>query len=155
MIAILTISSGVVAASAVSGVPKLFPAETEWASASDWGTGADESPTFTPDGKTVYFAHEDAEKRAIMVSHLRNGAWSAPKPATFSGTWRDFAPAIAPDGSYLVFDSNRPTVAGGKSLEGYFGGQVRPGKGGDLWRVDKALATGRVARVTLPCHDDL
>lgn len=54
VIAILTISSGVVAASAVSGVPKLFPAETEWASASNWGTGAGMSVRYRDAWESAY-----------------------------------------------------------------------------------------------------
>ncbi|GAB3790744.1 hypothetical protein GCM10028797_28070 [Dyella agri] len=48
----------------------------------------------------------------------------------------DFEPTMAPDGSYLIFISNRPTVPGGKPLDGYWGGKSRPGRGGNLWRVD-------------------
>jgi hypothetical protein len=35
-----------------------------------------------------------------------------------------------------VFVSNRPQSEGGKPLDGFFGGQVRPGAGGAIWRVD-------------------
>jgi Tol biopolymer transport system component len=134
---ILIISTGLAAASDVSTAPKLFPAETKWTSASDWGSGTDASPAFTRDGKTVYFTHSDGKKRTIMVSHLQHGAWSVPKPAPFSGTWRDLEPAMAPDGSYLVFVSNRPSVDGGAVLDGHYGGSPRPGVGGNLWRVDR------------------
>ena len=44
-------------------------------------------------------------------------------------------PAMAPDGSYLVFASNRPAHAGGSALDGYFNNKPRPGRGGNLWRV--------------------
>jgi hypothetical protein len=44
---------------------------------------------------------------------------------------------MAPDGSYLVFVSNRPATTGSAPLDGYFGGQVQPGKGGNIWRVDR------------------
>jgi Tol biopolymer transport system component len=95
------------------------------------------APAFTPDGKSVYFTHVDGEKCTIMMSHLHRGGWSDPEVAPFSGQWRDIEPAMAPDGSYLIFISNRPAEEGGKALDGFFGGAVHPGKGGNLWRVDR------------------
>jgi Tol biopolymer transport system component len=117
--------------------PNLFPENFAGLPVSDWGTGTDASPTFTPGGKTVYFTHAEGEKRTIMVSHFRHGAWSKAQIAPFSGTWRDIEPAMAPDGSYLVFISNRPKAERGPVLDGFFGGEIRPGKGGNLWRVDR------------------
>lgn len=118
------------------GTPTLFAGGIKWGSLPGWGPGPDASPAFTPNGKTVYFTHPEGEKRTIMVSHLSKGVWSDPKIAKFSGTWRDIEPAMAPDGSYIIFVSNRPITEGGPVLDGYFGGAVRPGKGGNLWRVD-------------------
>jgi Tol biopolymer transport system component len=84
----------------------------------------------------VYFTHGLGDRRQIMVSSLRGRSWTAPVVAPFSGEWMDIEPAMAPDGSYLVFVSNRPATPGGKPLDGTFGGQVHPGRGGNLWRVD-------------------
>lgn len=111
-------------------VPKVFSGET------DWGTGSNQSPTFTPDGKTVFFTHWHDHNGEIMVSHLRGGKWSKPETAPFSGHWRDIEPAMAPDGSYLVFASNRPAVEGGQPIDGFFQGKTQPGAGGNLWRVN-------------------
>ncbi len=119
------------AARAALGTPELFAPEA------GWPAGSDASPAFTPDGRTVFFTHAVGASRAIMVSHLRDGAWSKPETASFSGTWRDIEPAMAPDGTYLVFVSNRPATPGGKPLDGFFGGAPRPGAGGNLWRVDR------------------
>jgi len=113
------------------------PAPTLFAPEATWPAGNDASPAFTPDGKTVFFTHSDGDKRAIMMATKRHGAWSPPVVAPFSGTWRDIEPAMAPDGSYLVFISNRPAQAGGAALAGFFGGQLRPGAGGNIWRVDR------------------
>jgi hypothetical protein len=44
---------------------------------------------------------------------------------------------MAPDGTYLVFSSNRPAIEGGKAIDGFFGGKPQPGKGGNLWRVNR------------------
>ena len=111
--------------------PRLFAPEARWPA------GTDASPAFTPDGRTVVFTHSSGAGRTIIISHLRKGAWSKPEPAPFSGTWRDIEPAMAPDGSYLVFISNRPATAGGEALTGFWGGQSRPGAGGNIWRVDR------------------
>jgi len=118
------------AAKAVSA-PVLFQPE------SIWPEGDDSAPAFTPDGKTVFFTHRDGANITIMMATLRNGVWSEPRVAPFSGQWRDIEPAMAPDGSYLVFISNRPAAAGGAPLDGFFGGQLQPRKGGNIWRVDR------------------
>jgi hypothetical protein len=44
---------------------------------------------------------------------------------------------MAPDGSFLVFASNRPADERGKPLDGNFNGKIFPGGGGNLWRVDR------------------
>ena len=73
----------------------------------------------------------------IMISTLENGSWSTPRIAPFSGQWSDLEPAMAPDGSFLVFASNRPAEGQGKPLDGNFNGKTFPGNGGNLWRVDR------------------
>jgi Tol biopolymer transport system component len=82
--------------------------------------------TFSPDGATVFFDQQAGWNGFIMESHRVGGGWSAPRIAPFSGQWLDHDPAMAPDGSFLVFTSNRPDVAGGPAL-----------RGGHLWRVDR------------------
>lgn len=44
---------------------------------------------------------------------------------------------MAPDGSYLIFASNRPVDGSGKVLDGSWSGHAHPGRGGNLWRVDR------------------
>ena len=98
----------------------------------------DAAPAFSPDGKTVYFHRSGPSVRGtILVSHQRNGQWSAPDIASFSGRWSDIEPAMAPDGSYLIFASNRPVTPGGQPLNGTWNSQHYPGGGGNLWRVDR------------------
>lgn len=82
--------------------------------------------TFMPDGNTVFFDREGVKSSTIMTSHRIAGHWSQPTIAPFSGRWVDHDPVVAPDGSYMIFTSNRPAVAGGEPLHG-----------GQLWRVDR------------------
>jgi Tol biopolymer transport system component len=97
----------------------------------------DSAPAFTPDGKTVYFGRGNNAADFILVSHLALAKWSEPLIAPFSGRWLDMEPAMAPDGTYLIFVSNRPITAGGRSLDGAIGDKLQPGKGANLWRVNR------------------
>lgn len=56
---------------------------------------------------------------------------------------------MAPDGSYLIFVSNRPVVPGAAPLNGMINGVAQPGKGANLWRVDRTRA-GWSAPIRLP-----
>ncbi len=69
--------------------------------------------TFTPDGKTCYFGKRtpstiNSSVMVICYSEFKNGHWSEPAIAPFSGHYLDFGPSISPDGSKLFFVSNRP-----------------------------------------------
>lgn len=83
------------------------------------------APSFTPDGKTVYFSSGSATE--IYFSKLVNGKWSKPKMAAFSGSWKDMDPFISPDGNRLFFSSYRP-------LDG--APQNKPQKNAHIWYVD-------------------
>ena len=101
------------------------------------GPASDDAPVFTPDGRTVFFFRSNHQDYNIMVSHQVGGQWSPPRIASFSGHWRDLEPAMAPDGSYLIFASSRPIHGGNTRPDGHWGGKVFPGRGGNLWRVDR------------------
>jgi Tol biopolymer transport system component len=101
------------------------------------GAADDLAPTFTPDGKTVYFTRGNPSASMIVMSESAGGTWSQPVIAPFSGAWSDLEPAMAPDGSFMVFASNRPSAAGGPALEGHYQGKTIVGGGGNLWRVDR------------------
>ncbi len=112
-------------------VPTMFSAEVQW------GPQNDASPAFTPDGNTVVFTRRAGTSRQLMISHKQGDTWSQPVVAPFSNVGNSIAPAMAPDGSYLIFVSNRPAVAGGALLDGFYAGKPQPGRGGNLWRVDR------------------
>jgi Tol biopolymer transport system component len=86
----------------------------------------DGAPVFTPDGNTLYFTRSGptGQPSVIMESQRKAGHWSAPAIASFSGQWYDSSPAIANDGSYIIFQSTRPSGASAM-------------KASHLWRVER------------------
>lgn len=69
--------------------------------------------TFTPDGRTAYFAAGDGffpvtRQATIYLSHRRGPEWSPPEVAPFSGVYSDMDPFVSPDGQRLYFSSIRP-----------------------------------------------
>jgi hypothetical protein len=105
--------------------------------AGPWTLAHDASPAFSPDGNTVVFARGSGATRRLFTAHRHDGVWSPAQRVAFSDRWMDLEPAMAPDGRYLVFISNRPANGTGKALDGDWGGQAWPGRGGNLWRVDR------------------
>ena len=90
-------------------------------------TSADEyNPTFTPDGKTVYFTRRIDRKgnEMIMFSRLENGKWTPPQTAEFSGKFYDKEPMLSPDGKRIFFASTRPN---GRDEKANF----------DIWMAEK------------------
>ena len=114
------------------------------------GPASEDSAAFSADGDTVYFDLVHWPNAAIMVSRRIGGVWSTPRIASFSGQWLDHDPAMAPDGSFLVFSSNRPDADGGEPLDAVLAsGKRMKGSGGHLWRVDR-MGNGWGRPVRLP-----
>lgn len=65
------------------------------------------TPTFMPDGNTVYLA----DNGVICFSKKVRGNWTKPRPISFTGQNKDWDPTLTPDGTRLLFVSNRPYVA--------------------------------------------
>ncbi len=66
--------------------------------------------SLSPDGKTIYFDRSVPPHYfyTIWESHLVGNQWSPPQILPFSGEYRDSDPALSPDGSKLLFVSDRP-----------------------------------------------
>ncbi|NBD12345.1 MULTISPECIES: PD40 domain-containing protein [Corallococcus] len=66
--------------------------------------------TFSADGQTAYYHVDTAEPptQIIYVSHRVNGHFTPGVVASFSGTYADSDPFLAPDGRSLYFSSARP-----------------------------------------------
>lgn len=77
--------------------------------------GLHSSPAFSPDGREAYWNLMIAPRAAgyssgrLLVSRLRDGRWTYPEIAPFTGEGRDGdVPCFSPDGKRLYFMSRRP-----------------------------------------------
>jgi WD40-like Beta Propeller Repeat len=100
------------------------------------GPANDGSPAFMPDGKTIFFTRSTSGWGVIVESHWVDGKWSRPAVAPFSGEWPDSSPDVAPDGSYVVFQSTRPKEPLTEANKPKPGEPVA-GVVSNLWRVDR------------------
>jgi hypothetical protein len=98
---------------------------------------SDDTLAFTPDRNTVLFDRSEGSRKTIMISRKVNGAWSVPQVASFSGRWFDQDPVVAPDGSYMLFDSDRPVTSGGTPLVQSYFNRGRPAPGANIWKVER------------------
>lgn len=75
--------------------------------------------TFTPEIDEFYFTRRSGEKHfgtnTIVYSKMKNGKWTEPDIAPFSGRYFDFEPHISPDGEKLYFGTRRPFKEGEQS----------------------------------------
>ena len=76
--------------------------------------------TFSPDGSRMLWGSTNREGGPggwdIWESVRKDGAWGRPRPAPFDSPQNDFDPFFAPDGSGVLFFSNRPGGLGGDDL---------------------------------------
>jgi len=85
--------------------------------------------SYSPDGDAAYWAAwngawggDATSTRTIYFSELRDGRWTEPAVAPFSGSFDDDDPFVSPDGRWLYFVSVRPASDGGANSDG------------DIWR---------------------
>jgi Tol biopolymer transport system component len=71
---------------------------------------ANRDMAISPDGNDLFYTIQwyFGIYSVILHSQKKNGQWSAPDTAWFSGRYNDMEPAFSPDGNRLFFSSNRP-----------------------------------------------
>ena len=73
---------------------------------------------FTPDGKELFYSTKDSTcPLTIMHVKQKNGVWTRPRVASFSGKYYDCASSVSPDGRFLFFVSMRPLKPGEPPFE--------------------------------------
>jgi Tol biopolymer transport system component len=125
-----------------AAIETALPAPTIFAPGVISGPGNDGTPTFSPDGRTLYFYRygTSPDSAVILASHHTVAGWSKPVVAPFSGPASDRQPALSPDGRTLVYASRHLLPAGP-------GEPPRPVT--HLWRVIRT-ASGWSAPERLP-----
>jgi hypothetical protein len=85
----------------------------------------------SPAGDEMFFTIQQPRFALSTILHLvkKDGQWSKPEVAPFSGRWRDLEAAFSPDGQYIYFSSDRPVTGTAK-------------KDFDIWRI-KRLPDGQ------------
>jgi hypothetical protein len=86
---------------------------------------------FSPDGTEIYWSiwpkpRSKKIPQVIKFTKIKNGKWSEPQVAPFSGKYMDGGPCFFPDGKKLFFSSKRPLKKNGK-----------PNEDTDFWYVNR------------------
>ena len=116
-----------------AGWDELFPASdaTPKVLAPDiLSTGDDEShASVFPDGRTLYFLKNTPsfDFYTIVCSELRDGKWSRPQVAPFSGRYSDADIVFTPDGRRAYFVSARPVNG-------------KPRDDMEIWTIERAAS---------------
>lgn len=84
--------------------------------------------TISPNGDEVFFTLQQPRfvSSTILRMVKKNGKWSKPEVAPFSGRYRDLEAAFSPDGQAIYFSSDRPLQDTGAK------------KDFDIWRVKRS-----------------
>lgn len=70
--------------------------------------------TFSPDGKEFYYTCGAPGMSVIATTSMnKDGSWTDPSVAIFSGTYIEYDPLFTPDGQRLYFSSTRPIAENG------------------------------------------
>ena len=97
----------------------------------------------SPDFKEIFYTADHAGVFSIFVSILRDGKWSSPLPASFSGEDNDLYPCFSPDGNKIFFSSTRPRRTGEKPTDG------------DIWVTQRDLNGWEVPQnIGFPVNSD-
>jgi Tol biopolymer transport system component len=122
--------------------PTPRPVVTRWTPDALATPAYESTPTFSPDGREVYFFRADTQFRnyRLLVSTCDDGRWTAPQPPPFAAPPPivEADPYLTPDGQRLYFVSSRQDHAatGGENL--------------DIWYVDRTAGGAWGAATRMP-----
>ncbi|ANF54896.1 hypothetical protein DA69_09145 [Brevundimonas naejangsanensis] len=129
----------VVPGCAQAPTPRAGASPVRWTPAAVSTENYESSPTFTPDGREMYFVAADRNFRnyRILKTTCEDGDWSAPVPAPFGLPLPiiEADPFVTPDGRRLYFISSRHAPA----REDF-----------DIWYVERGPEGGWGPAVRLP-----
>jgi Tol biopolymer transport system component len=77
------------------------------------------SPTFDARRNELFFMRRTPGEfdYTLYSCRLTPQGWSVPEVLPFSGSYRDAAPCMSPDGESLFFDSRRPSALGSEDID--------------------------------------
>ncbi len=104
--------------------------------------------TISPTQDEIYFTAQgySGELSTIIRVIKKDGTWSDPEIAPFSGQYRDLEAMFSPDGSRLYFASNRPKTQTQKESKDY-----------DIWYIERnktALGWSSPINIGSPINTD-
>jgi hypothetical protein len=103
---------------------------THWTPASISTDQYEATPTFTPDGREMFFmlSNRKFEGYRVLATRCVDGAWSRPQPAPFAAPepMNDADPFVTPDGKRVYFISERAHPDRAKGRDDF-----------DIWSADR------------------
>lgn len=99
--------------------------------------------TLSPLADEFYFTAQSplGEFSAILAIKKKNGMWSAPEIASFSGKYKDLEPFFAPDGLKLYFASDRPLADTAETPKDFDIWYVQRSSRNSAWSAPIRIAT--------------
>ena len=94
-------------------------------------------PTFSPDGAYMVYERGTDTRRELTTARLVDGKWTAGAAIPLDPRYLAIEPAMSTDGAFLLFATNRP-ASGDKPLDGRWSDADQPGRGGGIWRMERA-----------------
>ncbi len=143
-----------------SAVAAPLPAPEIFAPGVVSGGANDGAPTFSPDGRTLYFERTNSKWTAVLESRRTAKGWTKPVLAPFSGEASDQQPSFSPAGDYLVFVSSRPLPGGDAAAPKFANHLYRVDRTRDGWSKPRELSatvniSNRVFKPSVAANGDL
>ena len=114
-----------------------------WAPARLASDQYESSPTFTPDGRDIYFMRSDRQFRhwQVLASRCERGVWSTPRAPSFAAPPPnlDADPFVSIDGRRLYFISTRQNADGGDQFDIWLTRRAANGGWGEPLRLPEPV----------------